>query len=110
MTQIVGESPPVSRPSGATDARRETTTIGAVAGRPSSTRIRLTAESSDIGPYPSAAAVPAPTRTASASARSTRKTARSPGDCRPRLRPATVVAPSREAMKLTRSARPGGSR
>ena len=49
-----------SRLAGSSDARRETTAIDAVGGRPIEVRSRPTVESVVIGPYPSAAAVPVP--------------------------------------------------
>jgi hypothetical protein len=55
-------------------------------------------------------AVPWPTRTTSASARSTWKIRRSPGEPRPPLRPSTVTEPSSDATKLTRRCRPPGTR
>jgi hypothetical protein len=50
---------------GFSDALRETTAIGAVAGRPSSVRSRPTGESAATARYPSVDAVPCPTRTTS---------------------------------------------
>ena len=111
MTRIVGETAPVtSRLAGSSDARFETTAMDAVGGRPIEARSRPTVESGVIGPYFSAAAVPCPTRTTSASPRRVWKILRSPAEPSPPLRPSTVTEPSREVTKLTRRCRPAGTR